>query len=165
MARARTASLSEVAGNGTDWRPQPGDTVLVIALARGASVPEAAAEAGVSDRTTWRRLADPAFRRCVLEARAELVAGSLAKIAHGATRAVDALIELLEAEDPKVRLAAAREVLDRALPQHEAWQQAADDLRPVVECNRDEAILRSMIGTRPAGPVLALPDLLGGEED
>lgn len=52
------------------WRP--GDLLLQAALARGASVPEAARTARVSERTVYRRLADADFRREVAKLRDDL---------------------------------------------------------------------------------------------
>lgn len=51
---------------------RPGDLQLQIALARGATVREAAKAAGVAERTAHRRLADPAFRSEVDGLREEL---------------------------------------------------------------------------------------------
>jgi hypothetical protein len=160
----RNAALAPVAENDANWHPQTGDTALVIALARGASVPEAAAEAGVSERTAWRRLADDGFRRCVFEAKAELVNRSLARIADGAARAVDTLLELLDAEDPKARLAAAKMVLEYALPMRDGCQAAADALRPTEQYDPLEEMEFDLM-TRRVGPEKALPELFGTGED
>ena len=54
-------------------RKRKGDTELLLALACGASVENAAQRAGLSRRTVFRRLAAPAFRAQVAEARAEMV--------------------------------------------------------------------------------------------
>lgn len=162
MAKRRSAQ-PPVSENGQIcpgfWQPQPGDAALVVALARGASVPEAAAEAGVSDRTVRRRLEDDGFRRCVSEAQAELVNQSLAKIADGAARAVDVLIEQLDAEDPKTKLAAAKMVLEYALPMREVWQAAAEALRPTEE--RWHGDYSEIV---PAGPASLLPALFDTDE-
>lgn len=160
----RSPALVPVAENDANWHPQTGDPALVIALARGASVPEAAAEANVSERTVWRRMEDDGFRRCVFEARAELVNQSLAKIADGAARAVDTLLDLLDAEDPKARLAAAKMVLEYALPMRETWQTAANNLRPTESFDP----LQEMDFTcqRPVGAARALPALFdAGDEE
>jgi len=51
---------------------RPGDLQLQIALARGATVRDAAKAAGVAERTAHRRLTDPAFRAEVDRIREEL---------------------------------------------------------------------------------------------
>lgn len=51
---------------------RPGDLQLQIALARGATVRDAAKAAGVAERTAHRRLIDPAFRAEVDRLREEL---------------------------------------------------------------------------------------------
>ena len=61
--------------------------VLVLALAAGQAVRNAAASAGVSERTAFRRLADPDFRRQVHEARAALVQQAVGKLTAGMAEA------------------------------------------------------------------------------
>lgn len=51
---------------------RPGDLQLQIALARGATVRDAAKAAGVAERTAHRRLTDPGFRAEVERLREEL---------------------------------------------------------------------------------------------
>src|SRR5262249_42718410 len=49
-----------------------GDNALLLALASGQTVRDAARLAGIGERTATRRLADPAYRRRVAELRAEI---------------------------------------------------------------------------------------------
>lgn len=160
MAKRRT----EVAPVDTDWRPRAGDPALVIALARGATVADAAAEAGLSERTAWRRLAEPEVRRCVAEAQAALLQQSVAALADAATRAVETLVAVLDCDDPRAATAAAKVILDYALPRQEALERAAEALRPRVVVSLDES-LGSLVSTRPGGPTLALPVLLAAEPE
>ena len=95
------------------------DEALVAALAGGATVRDAAAQAGVSERTAFRRLADVAFRRRVSEARAGLVERAAGKLADAATEAVDTLRALLKARDT-VRLGSARSILELGTKLREA---------------------------------------------
>src|SRR5262245_9420848 len=60
-----------------------GDGALVLALAGGLTVRDAAHAAGVGERTATRRLADPDFRRRVSHVRAEMVERALGKMAEG----------------------------------------------------------------------------------
>ena len=85
----------------------------MAALAGGATVQDAARQAGVSERTVYRRLDDAEFRQAVMEARAELVARAVAMLAEAGTEAVTTLRALLEEPTPPaVRLGAARAVLE-----------------------------------------------------
>ena len=91
------------------------DAHLVAALAAGASVPAAARAGGVSEATVYRRLREPAFRRQVDEARAEMLGRALARLSATCSRAATTLADLLAAESESVRLGAARSILDVAL--------------------------------------------------
>ena len=88
------------------------DDALTVALAVGATVQEAARKAGIGERTVYRRLADPAFRRRVAELRGEMIGRALGKMADGMTAAADTLRKLLKAEGESVRLGAARSILE-----------------------------------------------------
>jgi HEAT repeat protein len=88
------------------------DSVLVTALAAGATVEAAAKTAGVSERTAYRRLDDPAFRQGVINARAEMVSRAVARLSATSTLAADTLRKLLDARSETVRLGAARAILE-----------------------------------------------------
>src|SRR5205814_8324927 len=68
--------------------------------------------AGVSERTVRRRLDDPAFRRLVDEARAEMLTQATAQLTGAAVAAVETLRGLLGSELGFARLGAARAILD-----------------------------------------------------
>jgi hypothetical protein len=89
-----------------------GDSALLTALAAGATAREAAARAGLSERTIYRRMEDPEFRRRVTEARATMVESALGKVADGMSDAAAKLRELLAAQSEAVRLGAARSLLE-----------------------------------------------------
>jgi hypothetical protein len=88
------------------------DAALIVALVTGKAAEEAAAAVGVSARTAYRRLADPAFRQRLAEAQAQLVAQALGKVTAAATAAAATLEQLLAAESETVRLGAARTILE-----------------------------------------------------
>jgi hypothetical protein len=91
---------------------QKGSDALLLALAAGLTVRDAAALAGIGERTAARRMADPAFHRNVKAARAEMVSRGLGKLAEAATLAVDTLRSLLGAESESIKLGAARAILE-----------------------------------------------------
>jgi hypothetical protein len=55
-------------------RRKRGDDALAVALAAGKTLRDAAAVAGVAERTATRRWADPGFRIHVAELRADMMA-------------------------------------------------------------------------------------------
>ena len=90
-----------------------GDDQLFSALVSGCHVENAAAAAGLSVRTAYRRLADPDFRYQLDEARRSLRESILAKLSDAGHDAVGTLWELMqESDDDQVRLRAAKAVLD-----------------------------------------------------
>lgn len=91
---------------------RPGaDGIAAGALAAGATRSEAAAAAGVSERTLYRRMGDPEFRALVSECRARITADVLSGAAGLAGRAVARLGVLLDDDNPHVSLGAARTIL------------------------------------------------------
>ena len=90
------------------------DPVLIAALAGGATNLDAAQQAGVSEKTVYRRLADAEFRQQVADARAELIARAVGALADASATAATTLRTLLEAESESVRLGAARSILELA---------------------------------------------------
>jgi hypothetical protein len=64
---------------------EKGDAALIVALAGGATVRDAARRAHVGERTVYRRLDEPDFRRQVQDARAGMVAQAVGKLADAAT--------------------------------------------------------------------------------
>jgi hypothetical protein len=97
------------------------DDRLLAALACGAT-PEAAARAvGVSPRTAYRRLADPAFRQRLQGLRSDMVQRTAGALTAAGAEAVRALLALLrEAAPAAVRLGAARSVLELGVKLREA---------------------------------------------
>jgi hypothetical protein len=88
------------------------DAELLLALAGGQTVRDAAHSAGIGERAATRRAADPAFCRRVAELRSGMVARAAGQLADGMAQAVATLRGLLRAESESVRLAAARSILE-----------------------------------------------------
>jgi len=89
-----------------------GDDALILELASGSTVREAAKRTGVGERTVYRRLDDAAFRRRVSEARGELFSAAMGRLAAVATKATDTLERLMTSPKDAVALGAARSVLE-----------------------------------------------------
>jgi hypothetical protein len=96
------------------------DAALVLALAAGNTAADAARQAGVSERTAFRRLADPGFRRRVTEARADMVSRGIGTLAAGMAGAADTLRKLLTAGTGAVQLGAARAILELSVKLRES---------------------------------------------
>ncbi|HEV3344486.1 MAG TPA: hypothetical protein VG125_29185 [Pirellulales bacterium] len=81
-----------------------GEEELIQALAAGATVREAAEQAGVGERTAHRRLADADFRRVVSEARGRMFDAARGRLAGLASKAAETLERLMESDQPPVAL-------------------------------------------------------------
>ena len=92
-----------------------GDEPLVLALAVGKTVRDAAVEAGVSERTVFRRLEEAEFLNRVTELRGRMVESASGRLANAAGAACDRLKGLLEAASESVQLGAARTILEQAV--------------------------------------------------
>jgi hypothetical protein len=88
------------------------DAALALALAAGLTIEAAAERAGVSPRTAYRRLADPAFLGRVTALRDGMVERAVGRMAEGMADAADTLRQLLGAQAESVRLGAARSILE-----------------------------------------------------
>jgi hypothetical protein len=88
------------------------DAALALALAGGSTVAEAAAAAGVSERTCYRRLENAEFRRQIAAARAAMFDSALGRLAGGMGDAAGALRKLLRAKSDSAKLGAARSILE-----------------------------------------------------
>jgi hypothetical protein len=90
------------------------DSTLVVALAAGQPVRQAAETAKVSERTVYRRLQDDAFRVALAQERALLAEEAVGRLAKGMTAAADTLAEIAAdtAAPTTARVSAARAVLE-----------------------------------------------------
>lgn len=83
-------------------------------LAVGHTVADACTRAGVGESTAYRWLREPDFRRRVAELRKQATSEATGVLATATRLASLTLAELLKAEQPGVRLQAARSVLEFA---------------------------------------------------
>jgi hypothetical protein len=93
-------------------RRKRGGDALVTALACGATVEGAARKAGISERTAYRRLADPDFQARLRRERAELARRAAGLLTAATLESVRTLVELQGSAQPApTRLGAARAVI------------------------------------------------------
>jgi hypothetical protein len=105
------------------------DDALLMVLAAGGTLAAAATQAGCSERTVRRRLHDPSFRARVEEARSQMVSDAVGRLASLGVRSADALDGLLDSGVERVRLGAAKSVLElmlRGLEVHELARQVGE---------------------------------------
>ena len=94
-------------------RRRRGDKALQLALASGATVTQAAANAKLSERTAYRRLEDPAFHRGIEDLRADMVQRAAALLIAATLLAAKTLVDLQNSATPaSVRRRAARDILE-----------------------------------------------------
>jgi hypothetical protein len=97
------------------------DTMLLLALACGATAEQAARQTGLTSRTVYRRLQEESFRKQIQEIRAEMVQRTAATLTAAGSESVKTLLALQQANVPAaVRLGAARAVLEIGLKLREA---------------------------------------------
>lgn len=80
------------------------DTKLLIALAEGNPVSATAEQAGVSERTAYRRLEDPSFRGRLHSMRSKMMATAVDKLTSTMQGAADTLANLLHSESDSIGL-------------------------------------------------------------
>jgi hypothetical protein len=93
------------------------DQALLLALACGATVENAARKAGISERTAYRRLDNAAFVQQLQQLRADMVQRTAGMLTGAGLGAVKTLVDLQQdgAVSPTVRRRAARDVLELAI--------------------------------------------------
>lgn len=87
----------------------------IIALLHHPTIRAAAREAGVTDRTLTRWLADPVFKRAFRAARCDLVETSMAGLQAATSAAVECLTRNLTCGKPSVEVMAARGIIELAI--------------------------------------------------
>ena len=113
--------MAKRASRNPDKSCQNAQMVLVVILACGATVEQAAKQTGLSERTIYRRLADPEFARRLQEVRSEMLQRTSGTLTATGSEAVRTLVTLLNPNvAPNVRLGAARAVLEIAIKIREA---------------------------------------------
>jgi hypothetical protein len=106
------------------------DEILARAIAMGCTRTKAAQLAGLSIRTVYNRMLDPAFTRTVAKFRRIVVDGTVGRLARHGERAAAVLARLLADENPGTRLRAAVAILQQlvAVREHGEIVARLDDL-------------------------------------
>lgn len=107
------------------------EDALLLALASGATVDEAALQCEIDPRTVYRRLADESFAAQLGKLRGEIVARAAGRLTAAGMEAVHTLLDLQKAPTPPAtRLGAARAILELGLRVREVvdLQQQLDGL-------------------------------------
>ena len=97
----------------------------IAALAAGQTIREAAKAADVNPRTIQRRLANPAFKASIMEARAAGVSTATAKLLAGMNEAADVLMGLLRNGDARIQQRAAVKLIELVMKLNAAIEQEA----------------------------------------
>ena len=101
------------AANSCHFSDLEGDDVLFSRLVSGCHVENAAKAAGISERTAFRRLANPTFRAQLDQARETLRESILAKLSDAAHDAISVMTNLMyESDDDRVKFQSARALLN-----------------------------------------------------
>ena len=104
-----------------------GEEPLLLALACGATVEAAARQCGLSERTIYRRLRDPAFQARLKQVRTDLVRRSAGLLSAASGEAVRTLLALMkDTAPPATRLGAARAVLELGIKVRELAELEAE---------------------------------------
>jgi len=92
------------------------DQALILALLNGDTVEAAAAQAGMGERTVYRRLGDSAFQRQLSQTRTRYLQQAIGVLARRSVEAAGHLQHLAaHAETDSARVSAARHILDLSL--------------------------------------------------
>jgi hypothetical protein len=101
-----------VADDGVHSGREGADELLALALAQGQTVRDAAATAGIAERTAHRRQVDPDFRRRVSQLRDEMIGRAVGILAETMSTGATRLKELVASKNETVALGAVRLLLE-----------------------------------------------------
>jgi hypothetical protein len=93
---------------------------VVLALAQGQTTGQAAKVGGVTGRTVLRWLEEDEFRQEVADTRTDLMRLAVGRLAAGASKAVDTLVDALDTERGQARVQAAKVLLESSLALRES---------------------------------------------
>jgi hypothetical protein len=111
---------------------------LAMAVATGQTIKAAAQMAGCSEDMAYRISRSNEFKQAVSEVRAEALHAAVGVLSAAATRAAGVMVELMEDQDPKIRLAACSKLMDRIVPMtelHELRQEIQELREQMIQAN------------------------------
>jgi len=116
------------------------DELIACALATGKSHKDAAAEAGVSEKTVFRRAADAAFKARVAELRSDMVRTAAGRLVDGMTEAAGVLRAGLTHRDPHIRHKSAVKLIELGVKVTELaeLERRVEDLEQRVQEKAEE---------------------------
>ena len=92
------------------------DATLIAGLLAGRTIAEAAAAAGMGERTARRRTQDPVFQARFRTAEGDLMSATATALGAACTRAVTTLVDLLDPATPaSTRRSAAQTIIELRL--------------------------------------------------
>ncbi len=138
MSDPTRQGLAEI-GRISDEIDLQGEDRLFQALVSGCHVENAATIAGISERTAYRRLADPEFRNQLAQSLRESILARLADSGHDAISTLSALIHDSETVVTKKTLVNEEKGFEESL-----WD-SANRLRRSVESSEYEHVVLSLI--------------------
>lgn len=145
-----------MAGNGRrgsvalrEEKQTPGVVTLILALASGDSVKDAARQAGCSERTVYRRLRNESFVQRINQARTSMLQQAVGRLAKAVPKASEVLDRLLDSPSERIRLQAVKVVIDSSIKLSDAaaYEQRLASLESMLDMrlpkrerqkNRDE---------------------------
>ena len=90
--------------------------LLAVQVASGSTLKAASITVGCSLSVAYHLSLDPEFKDAVSRLRSEATYAAVGRLSHAAVSAVDCLVALLGAEEPRDRLAAAKSILSALQP-------------------------------------------------
>jgi hypothetical protein len=123
---------------------------LILAVAAGESIADAARAADVSLRSAQRYLSRPTAKTRIAQIRDQMFAEAVQTLASSAGAAARAMRELIDSQDERVRLSAARSVLEIG-PTLFEFSDVAQRLAAIEEKDRqrEESLADHPLGVVP----------------
>lgn len=116
---------------------------FAVELARGSSVSKAAKKVNISETTGYRWARKPEVGKAVADIRSSVLLEASQHLTNLTRKAVDTLAELLNSESEKVRLTAARTVIDGTMKMRQLaeLEQELEKIRGTLAVLRTHQVL------------------------
>lgn len=126
------------------------DEQIIACLLNCATIREAAAIAGLSERAIYNRMQDRNFQALYKAAKADLIRGAVADINARISEAINTIAEIMSDEDnnPAVRLQAAQTILNNAVKFTQRLTEADTDTAIQMRNNAEAERIEKIIGQR-----------------